>query len=151
MTYYPDSPRHKRAKSVAVDLATVNTAGAFVAVDTALDLVLAAQAGDDIEYHLAALLGAQNFGVFFDVGTLVAGAVVNRFSGSSTQGWSGWYGVNARVEKCNGPAFYTVVEGDLSAGTVTLRLLYSATGARTLFASVNAPLCVTAKKIGRAA
>lgn len=142
----------KFTKRTAGDLATVNTgSGVFVSVDTALDLTLAAQAGDTIEYHLGALLGTENFGVFFDVGTIVSAAVVNRFTGAITQGWPGWYGVGGRLEKCNGPAFYQLVSGDLSAtGTVTLRLLYSAAGIRTIYASTasNLWLTVAAKNIG---
>lgn len=141
----------KLAKRSSGDISTVNTGtGTFLSVDTALDLSLAGQVGDVIEYHLAVLLGVENFGVFFDVGTIVSAAVVNRFTGTITQGWPGWYGVGGRLEKCNGPAFYTLVSGDISAGTVTLRLLYSAAGIRTVYASTasNLWLTVAAKNLG---
>ena len=80
-----------------------------------------------------------------DAATIVSGSPVNYVSmgagGASHQGVTGWRGGNdTSVNLESGTlVFYTVVSGDISAGTVTLRLRYRTTTAanKTLFAQSN--------------
>jgi hypothetical protein len=129
-------------------------------VDTALDLVLNASTGDVIEYA-PSMVGPNgyNVGIGFDVATIVSAAVVNVFSTGAAEdntynGISGWYWTNSNViniyQSVSGSAFYTLQAGDISAGTVTLRLRYRGDAAtnRVLYASVDFPLHVWARNHG---
>ncbi len=130
-----------------------------VAVDTGLDLVLNAAVDDVIEYGLSARLGNSAVAVGFDVYTMVSGSPVNPFGAglssslSPNLGVTGWYTNNENViSPVTGARRYTVVSGDISAGTVTLRLFYVQTSAtnRTLSAASTSPLNVWATNLGPA-
>jgi len=142
-------PRNLRSRDFKTALRSSGdltlTSAAFAAVDTGLDLTLAAQVGDVIRYEPSLLWAVQANGgaAFLDVGTVVSAAVVNRFSNNS-QGWGGWYS-QSTLKPVSGPAWYTLVAGDISANTVTLRLLYaigSPSPSRVMYASVASGMFV---------
>lgn len=127
---------------------------AVTTVSASLDMTLTAITGDIVEYGISGLLSNAAQFVGFDVYTMVAGSPVNPFgpglsaSLGSTQGVSGWFaGNNADYHDVTGPVTRILVSGDISGGTVTLRLRYAKTTAtaRTLEASANSPLKVWAK------
>lgn len=129
-------------------------ATAITDVDTALDMTLTAQAGDIVEYGVQGLLAATAHFVSFDVYTIVGGSPVNPFgaglsaSAGTLSGVSSWYFGQDNVHARFGtPATRTLVSGDISAGTVTLRLRYAKTNttARNLKADANVPLKVWAR------
>ena len=138
---------------------TLNSA-TWANVDTGLDLTLNASAGDVVEYA-PSMIGPNGANVFvaFDVATIVSAAVVNVFSTGGAQnnsyyGISAWGWTNSSVisiyQNVSGSAFYTLQAGDISSGTVTLRLRYKGDTAtnRTLYASVDFPLHVWARNHG---
>jgi len=134
----------------------------WAAVDTGLDLTLAAQAGDIIEYGVnGAWAGTTSTTVYglLDAATVVGGSVVNYFSSGSsspaTYGTLGWWGPpytasNSPDFPIPGPIQRTLVSGDLSGGNVTLRLqtAISAAGSRLLYAATTTPLRVFARNLG---
>lgn len=123
------------------------TSTTFVPADTALDLTLAAVAGDVL---LIAPNGLWDTGAVIgqmDVVTMVGTTQTNFVSGNArgVAGWSAPANVNAEI---GGPMFYTVVAGDISGGNVVLRLmvnvltagtkvLYAGGAYRLAFAAVN--------------
>lgn len=125
-----------RAKRTAGDV-TVNST-TFTNVDTGLDLVISASAGDVIEARLSAKItkGASGATYFvFDFCTVVGGSPVNSISAEAAAGtglsnsFPGWS--EATVLQQSGTVPYTayagskryvVQAGDISGGTVTLRL-----------------------------
>lgn len=129
------------------------------AVSASLDLSLIAKSGDLIEYGWDAIVGNEAQNLCFDVYTMVGGSPVNPFgaglsaSAATIQGVSGWEIDNIAENFNLGPSvFRTLVSGDISSGTVSLRLFYVKpnTTARTLFADTNLPLVVWAKNYGAA-
>lgn len=129
---------------------TLNTVGP-TNVDTGLDLVLDAAIGDLVEYSISGLVTNVAQYVGFDVYTIVGGSPVNAFGpglSASLAGVQAWY-CRAVAEDVNvrGSAHRVLVSGDISAGTVTLRLRYGKlnTTARALYATANNPFTVTAK------
>lgn len=131
------------------------TATAITNVDTGLDLTLAnVQAGDVVEYGWNALFEDNTQAVGFDVYTVVGGSPVNPFGAglsaslASTVGVPAWFVGGQAINKTNGiPQQRTLVSGDISAGSVTLRLRYakSSATARSLNATANIPLSVWAR------
>lgn len=138
------------------------TATAITAVHaTALDIVLAAQVGDQIEYGISALYGNEAQFAGFDVYTVIAGAPVNSLgpglsaSLAAATGVSGWYmTAPASFDRLSGSVVGpALVAGDIDAkGEVTLRLYYAKSNAtpQTLRANTLQPLHVFAKNIGPA-
>lgn len=130
-------------------------------VDTALDIVLTGvTAGDEIAYGASGLLQNENVQVFFDVATIVSSAPLNSLArraavetAPGTSGFAMWNSVGAQYWRLAGVTPpYTLVSGDIVAGTVTLRLRY-ATGVasnKTLFASASNLLDVWAMNLGPA-
>lgn len=124
-------------------------------VDTGLDLVLDAAAGDIIEVGISALLSNVAQTVCFDFYTVVGGSPVNPVGPGLSAGLTGvggvqgWYtGNGAAVDTAvSGMHPRTLVSGDISGGQVRLRLRYAktTTTARTLYAVTNNPLTVFAK------
>lgn len=147
---------HKFVNRTAGSLTLDQTAITDVGVS---DIVLNAVAGDTIEYGIMGVVGAAATAkVGFDVYTIVSATPVNPFGSglsaslASTQGVMGWFvtdTLNAEIT-INGSFMYTVVSGDISNGTVTLRLRYAKANAtaRTLFATANVPLQVWARNLG---
>lgn len=134
---------------------TLNNA-AWTDVSTSLDMTIAAQVGDDIEYGISGILSAGGGGTnhHFDVATIVSAAPVNYFSNGTVTpaagGVSGWYAASASEALLSGSVMYTIVSGDLASGLVTLRLRHKqdAAGNRTLYSSASNPLFVWVKNLG---
>jgi hypothetical protein len=104
-------------------------------VDTGMDLVIPAQAGDRLGitcgYLRSASAGAH---VYMDAATIVGGSPVNYISGGNPatphEGVASWFGPDDSVaEKAGGLFIYTVVAGDISGGNVTLRWRYRTSAA----------------------
>lgn len=87
-----------------------------------LDLVIPAVAGDIIYVEPNIVLGNQAVDAYFDVATVVAGAVVNTFSGATAGGIGGWFAPTSIVYGVTGAAPYTVTAGDIEDGAVRCRL-----------------------------
>jgi hypothetical protein len=140
---------------------TLNS-GSWADLDTSTDLALAAQVDDLIEVGGSWLVAASSTtAVFFDAVSLVSGSPVNSWGvdgavGSSVEGIQAWrcdsnsVGLNQRV---GGSMMKAVVSGDLSGGTVTLRLRYKqpTAGAQTLYNNANRRLHFWAKNLGAGA
>lgn len=142
---------------------TINST-TFTNVDTGLDLVLSASAGDIIEASIGARIEKASSGLtyaVFDFHTIVDGAPVNSLSSESAAGtglansYAGWasgaVGTNAAAQSMavTGSKRYTVQAGDISAGTVTLRLR-AFTGAQCTLAAADPMLYVQATNLGPA-
>jgi hypothetical protein len=109
-------------------------------VDTALDLVLDAAAGDLVMAGLVSRTSNQAVELNLDVVTVVSGSPVNSMglrtsapTGSTLEGLI--YCTSGVYQAINGGGTMTLGSGDISAGTVRLRLRYRAAGSsRTLLA-----------------
>lgn len=135
------------------DLTLNNTA--WTNVDTGIDIVLTAVAGDVIEVAGSFAWDAGSPNVCLDVATIVSGSPVNYVGatgGGSDLGIAGWIGIAAVSYASGASVMYTLVSGDISAGTVTLRLRYRTTSAanRILRSSTTIPLHWSAKNLGPA-
>lgn len=140
-----DAPTARFARRTSGNITLNSTSWANV--DTGLDIVLKAQAGDVIEATVNAWVGAENVVALFNVVTVVSGSALNGFAeagaeAAAGEGMGGWY---SRVDTSygytlTGVGHYTVVSGDIVSGLVTFRLRYkTATGTnRTLRASTSA-------------
>lgn len=146
----------KTARRTAGNVSSPTGWGNF---DTALDLVLAAQVGDYIEASVSAFVNSENGEVALDVGTLVSAAIVNVFSTGTTEsstgsGVAGWFQSNSIFNSIGSPILYPLVAGDLSAGTVTLRLRIRNTNApgagKSIRANAAQPFVWTVKNLGPA-
>ena len=134
---------------------TTGNGTAFYNVDTGLDLTLTgAEAGDVVEFTPGFFVGQQNNTIVFDVCTVVSGSPVNYFSGGTgiitDLGIMGWFCINSVSQTVSGSTSYTLQSGDISSGSVTLRLQVRAanTTGRTISASGNSTgLRVQAKLI----
>lgn len=119
-----------------------------------MDLSLTAATGDLIEVALIGRYSNENVEAYIDTVTLVSGSPVNHFSagGASGQGVPGWTGPANVSMAIGAPVLYTLVSGDISGGTVTLRLRFrtntTANGAKVLLALTDYPLQFWAKNYG---
>jgi hypothetical protein len=149
--------RVKKARRTAGDV-TLNSTN-WANVDTGIDITLSGVvAGDQILYGINARVDTQTVVGFFDVVTVVGGSPVNSFAvqgavetapGTIISGWR-TDGTGERVGITGDAPPYTLVSGDISSGSVTLRLRY-ATGTAanlTLKAGGTTPLDVWARNIG---
>lgn len=156
-------PRHRLARAhkfvtrTSGDLTLNSTSWADLpGVGTSLDIVLAAQVGDTIEVGVSMALGGNTVYSFMNVATIVAAAVVNYViavpSSSSGAGVKAWQqtGNVASDAGLGGSVMYTLVAGDISAGTVTLRPRYrTGTAAnKTLNGTAADPFHFWAKNLG---
>lgn len=157
---YPRSVRSrswKTATRTAGSVTVTATAGG-INIDTALDLVLPAQVGDGIRYTVSGrITTASGSDARFDVATIVSAAIANYFgqgvATTSSLGWNAWYSPNTTIPwPFAGSALRTLVAGDISGGTVTLRLrgVGAGTGAHVISAVATDPLTVWAENIGPA-
>lgn len=128
-------------------------------VDTGLDLVLnEVQVGDELVYGIQAHVGTEAVWAYFDVVTVVGGSPVNSLGSRAAVvaspgplGVSGWMARTGTQEMPNGTtAPYTVAAGDLTSGSITLRLRYATASAvnKTLYADATIPLDVWAMNLG---
>lgn len=134
---------------------TLSTNTNWTNVQTGLDMTIEAQVGDVLEYHIGALYDAGAGSAGLDVATVVSGSPVNSFANGGAvttapppYGIQGWNVVASAGGHITGSAFYTVVNGDLSSGLVTVRLRYQASGTKLIYASTNNPLQVAIKNLG---
>lgn len=126
---------------------SINTGGAWADVDTALDVIIAAAAGDRIEVSVAARAiapGGTTYGVL-DFHTVVAGAPVNSVAADgaivitvSQPGWAYGQITSTAYSYFLGAKTYVVAAGDLDGGNVRLRLR-ARTGAAVSFDGANDP------------
>lgn len=142
---------------------TIRTAGdltfgtTWAAMTTAHDLVVTAATDDHL---LVGLSGHHDFDTmhrFLDFATMVSSAAVNYVGGTAAPPGSTYEGVGAWSAKgtsstaglAGGSVLYPVVAGDISAGTVTLRLHgRAASGTPLLRASTIRPLLMFAINLG---
>ena len=139
-----------------------NTWANLPGIGTAGDLVLNAATGDVIEAVPSSILNSPANPVFFDVVTIVSSSPVNAFGrggavttntngASDSQGVSGWHQPGTGKDgTLQGSCYYTLVSGDISGGTVTLRMRYatSAASTRLLIATVNNPFQWFVRNLG---
>lgn len=118
---------------------TLNAAGGvWTDVDTGLDIVIDAVAGDVIEITPSGLVGNEAVTASFDV-LLVASS--NTVSGGVGNGVTGWYCRESDFRAISGGFQYVVLAADVSAGQVTCRLRYKLdmTANRTFYADSSLP------------
>ena len=142
-----------RVLRTAGDL-TFNTTG-WQDVSTALDMTIAATSGDLIEYGVSFWTEAAAVSLSFDVCTVVSGSPVNYFvsAGSgSHNGVMGWYAAQTMHGTISGSVDYVAQPGDISGGSITLRLRVrpSNTVPRTILANSDNPLIVWCRNYGAA-
>ncbi len=118
---------YARAKRTAGNLSTASTT--WIDFDTGLDLVLRASAGDVIEVAASGFTNNATSTSLLDVVTIVSGNPVNSFAvdgppSGFSNGIGAWMSVggSATTSAISGSFFRTLVAGDISSGTVTLRL-----------------------------
>jgi len=151
---YPRSVRSRSYKTAKRTAGNVTVGAAAFNVDTALDMTIPAQVGDTLRYAISSRFNASTGSdATVDVGTLVSAAIVNYFGGGMTvgAGWQGWYCANTTTSQpLTGPAWYTVVAGDLSSGLVTVRLraIGGGSGAVTINATATSFLAVMVENLG---
>jgi predicted GH43/DUF377 family glycosyl hydrolase len=150
-----------RAKRTSGDI-TVNST-TFVNVDTGTDLVLAASAGDVIECAMNVKVKKSFDGstyAVFDFHTIVGGSPVNSVTSEATAGtglassMAGWASGNVGNDgvapypfSAAGSKRYTLQAGDISGGTVTLRLR-AFTGAECTVRATDPMLYIQATNLG---
>lgn len=124
-------------------------------VDTGLDLTLnEVQVGDEIVYGIGGLANNEAVFLYFDVATIVSAAPVNYFGtagGASDNGVVGWFCASGAYVGFGGLSHpYTIQAGDLTDGSVTLRLRYrtQTAGNRVVRAVSTDPLDVWAMNLG---
>jgi len=138
--------RYARFKRSAGDL-TLNSNGVWAnlpTIGTTGDLTINATSGDVVEVALAALWSNEAVEGFLDFVTIVGGVVTNSFGvdGAESGSHSGivtFRGIASRFDPVGGVFFRTLAAGDISGGTVTVRVRYRTGSAanKTLFASTN--------------
>lgn len=134
---------HKKSRSSG-DISTASSSWADL--DSNLDLTVTAKAGDVLLITLSARWSNEAVSTGVDAATMVSGSPVNYISGgaggASHFGVQGWFAAGS-VNATTGTAIlYTVQAGDVSAGTVTLRLRYrgSTSGTHTMKGDSNNPI-----------
>lgn len=150
------SNRYARVKRTSGTI-TLSSNAVWANVDTGLDLTLNAITGDVIEYAISAVASNTAVETYFDVVTIVAGNPVNSFGFDTTPanpptnyGVQAWLCPSSIISPISGSAFRTLVSGDISSGTVTLRLRFANSSATTrpLNAGTPQPLEIWARNHG---
>jgi hypothetical protein len=135
------------AVSTAGDVSAGSTS--YANVDTSLDLVLPAIAGDIIEVGISALWDNQASQGNMAVRSVTRAADdVGPAGTAGIAGWTGPTGVSMPI----GASFqYAAVSGDLASGVITLRLRFkvAAAGSKTLHRAADFPLAWHAKNLGQ--
>ncbi len=124
-------------------------------IGTTWDATLPAEAGDILEAGLSGVIDSAAVIVYFDVQTIVSGSALNSFGSraavaTANKGVAAWYCAVSVLSNLAGGVMYPVVAGDLTSGSVTVRLRYlsSAATARNLHATVDYPLHWYVKNLG---
>lgn len=127
----------------------VMNATVYTAVDTALDLVITAEAGDVIEYAHSGFLSNENLNTSFNVWTMNGATQVNPFS-SGADGIAALFHVGPSFSESSGSVMLQLLAGDVFAGKVTLRLFYKQNGAgnKSLRANTSLPFQLRAVNYG---
>lgn len=125
--YPPSSPYPRIAKATRTEGTLTTIATAFAEVHAGLSgLALPSAVGDQIELGGVLLSSHATAAglICFDFATLVAGAVVNLVSGASEGLWRVQNPTAANISGLGvgGSQIYTVVQGDISNGVVTMSL-----------------------------
>lgn len=142
------------AKRTSGDQTLNNTS--WTNLDTGTDLTLTAATGDWIEVGWGGCCNGGAVNLAFDAATIVGGSPVNYVSGGA--GGAANLGVGAWISGSNGgngtttggAVLYQLVSGDISGGTVTLRMRYRSGTAtnKVLNASTALPWAWYAKNLG---
>lgn len=126
---YPRFQRARDFKFYNVGMQYSLTSTSWANINTGVDIVLSAQAGDVIEVQMDALWDFVNEFKFVDVATIVAGNPVNYFGHGSSEPSTGegiraWYGSGqtADYHTIGGGSIRELVAGDIENGQVRLRL-----------------------------
>lgn len=116
-----------KSRRTSGDITISSTQTTWQNLDTGLDLVVDAEAGDIIQVSVS--LRTSSAAVFksFDVCTVVAGSPVNYFgsgevTSTSGNGITGLTCISGAIDFQAATAYYIVQAGDISGGQVTLRL-----------------------------
>ena len=126
-------------------------------LDTGLDLTLNAAAGDVIEVACSGLARTEDVDTSLDVVTVVSGSPVSSFGSAAAVVVATTFGVQAwrmlpaaTFNTISGSAFYTLLAGDVSGGTVLLRLRYRTylETNKTMVAESTTHFVVSAKNLG---
>ncbi len=158
-TWVRVGPKHQMFRRTAGDLVLGTTLAwtDLPTIGTTWDATFLAQVGDVIECSVSVAGGVANSaGVYLDVFTIVSAAPVTSFAtgaapSNSHNGAGGWYMPNLSYGLASGSIRHTLVSGDISAVTVTVRLRYKpdTANARTLYASsANWPMHFGATNLG---
>lgn len=127
------------------------TSSGWQNVDTGMDLVFSdVKVGDYVTYSPNFYVGSAANALAFDVATIVSGSPVNYFGtagGASDDGVMAWYCPSNANVPVSGEAFYVVQSGDISSGSLTLRLRVRPTNTttRTISAVSTDPMRVAAR------
>lgn len=139
---------HKMVVRSSGDFTTTSTS--FVAMDpSALDIALAAQPGDTIEYGISGLWSNQAVVGEIDIAAVTSGRLLS----GSTRGVGGWSGQASAYAPVTGSTLFVLAAADIASGIVTLRPYYRvySAGTKTLFATDAAyALRLHAKNLGPA-
>lgn len=137
--------RYARAKRTSGSI--TSSSATWENVDTNMDLVLNASAGDVVEVSLSGIWDAQALSGFLDAVSVVSGNPVNSFGLNGTPsnshiGIGPWGGATSVSFPMGGNFFRTLVAGDISGGTVTIRLRRrnASAASKQLFATTDIPL-----------
>lgn len=141
---------YAQVKRTAGDLSL--TSANWADVPSIGDLTVDAATGDLITVEFGGLYNSSTPTVSMDCATIVSAAGVNWFgsgepttsTGNGVHGWGKMLATAALVA-FGASATLVVQAGDISGGTVTLRMRYRASSTITLFASTTNPLIWTAK------
>lgn len=152
MTY----PRFQRARDFKFLLQTANltlTSTSWANMPTIAALTLGAQVGDVIEASFGAYHQNEAAYAWIDAVTEVSAAPVTSFgtgvaaltstSGAGVGAWLAKTGVEGSI---GGSAFLTLASGDLSSGTVTVRMRYRFSGSPNKVLAVSGGGIVFAAK-----
>lgn len=140
------------ARRASTDVTVTSTTWANF--DTALDLTLDANAGDFVEVAVSGMWENQASDACLDVVSLVSGSPVNSWGSNGTPdnantGVLAWFGSTGVFSPVGGSITRAVISGDLSGGTLTLRLRTRllAAGSKDMQAISTAPFIVMAKNL----
>lgn len=139
------TPTYADRKTLTSGNKTLNST-TWADVDTAIDITLSAKAGDFVEVGLSTFWGSENVISCLDVVSVVSAAPVKNWSenvaeSASAFGVMAWNGPQlggATNLGVGGSVIRPLAAGDISAGTVTLRLRY-----RTVTAANKSLVAVT--------
>lgn len=130
------------------------TSTSMIALPGPGDLSVAAAAGDVLLIDLSArTANTTNASIGLDIATMVSGSAVTYMSSRTgtpvTTGRPAWFLEAAQNGAAGGSCTYVLQSGDVSGGTVTLRLFYRVSSNRTIGASSGVPLEFSVVNLGQ--